>query len=435
MGLALLAGCDSRGLTAKAVGQESARSSNAKVAVQVIHPEQAMLRRTTTQPATLHAYYKSGIQAKISGYLEELKVDIGDQVDTGDVLGIVAVPEVRRRIEKQQATIESLESNERQTAAEVEVAKANILVADATLAHAQADLATANAVVEADRQEFERTSDLAERQSVTNRLLEEARQRYESSQAAIQAAEAAIATAKGNQALAQARLQAAKAQLTSSQSQTDVARKELKELEALFAYATLRAPFPGVVIERNVNPGGLVRNAEAASSNSREPLFVIAALDRLRVRVPVPEDDVPWLDVGDTAIVTLRSQSGNTLEGKVTRISQNVEDATRTMLAEIDVQNADHRLVAGMYGQARIILDEKPNTLVLPAAAVRYDEQGASYVYVVNGDNVITRLDVVTGLDVGQKIEIVSGLSGDERVIAQRADNLRTGQKVHINGE
>lgn len=435
VGLSLLGGCNPGEMTAEAAAQEPNRSSTTEVGVEVIVPERTTLRRTTTQPAIVHAYYRAEIRAKISGYLDQLKVDIGDEVEAGDVLGIVAMPELQRRIEKQQAAIEYLESNEQETAAQVTVAQAGIQVAEAMLAHAQANLAKAKAAMEADRQEFERTSDLVERQSVTNRLLDEARKRYESSQAAVQAAEAAIATAKGEQALAEAELNAAKARLASSRSQTEVARRELKEIEALLGYATIQAPFSGVVIERNVAPGDLVRNSEAASSTSREPLFVIAAIDKLRVRVPVPEDDVPWLDVGDQAIVELRSQPGKPVEGSVTRIARSVEDATRTMLAEIDVQNPDHRLVPGMYGQGRIILDAKPNSLVLPAAAVRYDNQGKGYVYAVGDDNVIVKLEVVTGLDDGRSIEIISGLGGDERIIAQRADNLRPGQLVRINGE
>lgn len=430
LSLFLLAGCGD----ASVPDAEAASETPSDVpTVTVVKPEQKTLRRTTTQPATVSAYFEADIYAKVAGYLTELNHDIGDAVEAGAVLGVVSVPEMNKQIERQQAEIRKLEADEKRATAEVQVAQSLKTAADAELTQAQAEVSKAVALVSADRRELDRTRDLVQRQSVADRLLDESQKRFESSEAAQEAAEAAVTSAQARLTVAESKIAAAKADQDAAKAQTDVARKQLEELEAMMKYATLSAPFAGVVTARHVDVGDLVRNTQTASTGDRSPLFSVAQVDKVRVRVAIPENDAPWANPQDKASVKLRAVPGPPIQSQITRVSGRLDPSTRTMLAEIELKNSDRelKLLPGMFGEVTITLAER-NALVLPAGVVRYDEQGKGYVYVVSGDSTISRVDVTTGLDDGKQIEIVSGLSGNERVVTNTIERFTTGQKVNV---
>ena len=433
-----LAGCgNAPALTANAATESasdhSSKASSDALTVSVVKPERKTLRRTTTQPATVAAYYEADIHAKVAGYLTELKHDIGDAVKAGEVLGIVSIPELDKQKERRQAEIRKLEADEKRAAAEVKVAQSMQTAAESEWKQAQAEVGKSEALVSADRRELVRTRDLVQRQSVADRLLDESQKRFESSEAAQKAAEAAVSSAKARLTVAQSKIAAAEAEHDAAGAQTDVARKQLEELEALIDYATLTAPFAGIITARNVDLGDLVRNTQAASAGDRPPLFSVAQVDTVRVRVQVPENDAPWADAGDAASIRLRAVRGPAIESQLTRVSGRLNPSTRTMTAEIELKNQDQniKLLPGMFGEVTITLAER-NALVLPAGVVRYDEKGNSYVYTVGADDTVSRVEVGTGLDDGREIEITSGLTGNERIVTATIGRLKAGQKVRV---
>lgn len=429
LALFLLAGCGDSSITKGEVPE----SESDVPTVSVVKPERKTLRRTTTQPATVSAYFEADIYAKVSGYLTELKHDIGDSVEADAVLGRVSIPEMDKQIERQQAEIRKLEADEKRAEAEVQVARSLKSAADAELTQARAEVAKAVALVSADRRELDRTRDLVERQSVADRLLDESQKRFESSEAAQKAAEAAVTSAQARLTVADSKITAAQAEQESAKAQTEVARKQREEMEALKNYATLSAPFAGVVTARHVDLGDLVRNTQAASGTKGPPLFSVAQVDKVRIRVAIPENDAPWTDPDDKASLRLRAISGPAIEGKITRISGRLDPSTRTMLAEIELDNTERevKILPGMFGEVTITLAER-EAQVLPAGVVRHDEKGNSYVYVVGSDNTISRVEVTTGLDDGKQIEIASGLSGEERIVTNTIERFSPGQKVTV---
>jgi RND family efflux transporter MFP subunit len=125
---------------------------------------------------------------------------------------------------------------------------------------------------------------------------------------------------------------------------------------------------------------------------------------------------------------------GETLTNLVARRSGRLDPQTRTMTVEVDIPNANGRLIPGMYCKVEIIMQEKL-ALVVPSEAVRFDLTGdVSHVYVVKDDNSILRVPVKTGIDDGHKIEILSGLSGGERIVAGMLGRLKDGQVVSVLG-
>jgi RND family efflux transporter MFP subunit len=405
------------------------------VSVKTLSPEKTTLRRTTTQPATIRANYQAEVYAKVGGYLKELNADIGQEVDAGAVLATIAVPEMVKSREKQEADIRRLQADEKRAAAEITVAEANAESAQAVLEQAEADVAAADALLKAARSEYERVDELVQNQALAERLRDEALKRYESAQAAKAAVESAVVSAGANLGVAKAKLEAAQADLVAAQSRTEVASKELEELDALMAYATLQSPFKGVVTERHADPGDLIRNAPSSSGPDSPPLFVIAELARLRVRITVPESHTPWVNEGDAVTLVAPALPDRRFEVQVDRIARSLDKSTRTMTVEADLSNPDYAILPGMYAEATIELDEKPDALVLPAAAVRFDEEGHSRVYLVDQDNTVEVVDVSTGFDDGKQIEILSGLDENARVIDATARRLAPGQPVKIHAD
>ena len=416
----LLIGCTGCLTQPATSAQTEANTGNDLVTVKTLSPQKTSLRRTTKQPATIHAYYQAEVYAKVAGYLKQLHVDIGQQVDAGTVLGTIAVPEMVKSSERQQATVDRLRADQKRAEAEITVAEANVESADALLVQAKAQL-------KADEIEYERVRKLAEQRAIAERLRDEALNRYE-------AAEAAVASAKANQRLADAKLKAAGADFDSAEAQTKVAQKQGEELDELIKYATLTAPFKGVVTQRNADPGDLIRNAPTPSRRDSPPLFVIAQLDKVRVCVQVPERDAPWANHGDPATLTFQALPGQSFPGTVSRVAGCLDESTRTMTVEIDLDNPAHKLLPGMFGQATILLEEH-DSLVLPASAVRYDETGRSYVYVIDPDDRVQVVDVTVGLDDGLVIEITAGLTGTERVVDAMLGRLKPGQKVRVQDQ
>lgn len=224
----------------------------------------------------------------------------------------------------------------------------------------------------------------------------------------------------------------AEAGVKAAAAQTDVVRKELEELATLMQYAILKAPFKGVVTQRNVDPGDLVRNFQATSETSHKPLFEIAELDRVRLRIVLPETEAPLVRVGNAVFLKLRSLPDQKFEGTISRLSRRLDESTRTMMIEADLPNTEGLLIPGMYGEATVTLQETPDALVVAATAVRFDETGNSSVYVVGADNTINVVAVTTGFDDGRQIQILDGLDASARVAGGMLGRLRTGQKVKV---
>jgi HlyD family secretion protein len=199
------------------------------------------------------------------------------------------------------------------------------------------------------------------------------------------------------------------------------------------SYSTLKAPFDGVVTQRNVDPGDLVRNSQAASESSRAPLFEISHVAKVRLRVAIPENESPLARVGNAVSLKLRSLPDRDFEGKISRLSRRLDQSTQTMMIEVDLDNSEGLLIPGMYGEATVDLQETPNALMIAATAVKFDKTGNSSVYVVE-NGAIRIVPVVTGCDNGRQIQILSGIDESAQIAADRIGRFADGQKVRVEG-
>lgn len=218
--------------------------------------------------------------------------------------------------------------------------------------------------------------------------------------------------------------------LTEARHRLDTALAALAEADALLRYATIEAPFAGIVTARAIDPGDMVFEASSPKGGS-EPLLKVAKLDVIRVKTYVPERDAVWTDVGDAATIMFDALPGRIFRGEIARLSGAIDPGTRTMLVEIDLQNDEARIRPGFYGQTRITLEHRERALAVPLAAVRFDD-GKAYVLALAGDDTVRRADVITGVEAGGFLEIVSGLTERDRVVAAPPATLTDGAAVRL---
>ncbi len=401
------------------------------VQVKTVAVAQTQVQRTTLQPATVHAYFRAEIRAKVSGFVKEINADIGDDVEAGAELAVIDVPEMHKQRQVIEARIRRLEAEEQRARAGINLAASRVRSSVAMLAEAKSQMSRAEASLAASQAEFSRTADLVQRGSLQNRMLDEVRMKRDSELASKEAVASSIDSAEAEVAVAEAQKVSAEADLDAARAETDVTRRQLEEVDVLIAYATVKAPFAGVITNRNVEPGDLVR--ELSEVGTGGPLFVISQVDKVRIRIPVPESDAPLVSPGDEVTLTFPSFAAEApITGTVTRCSGSLDSDTRTMMVEVEMPNTDGKLLPGMFGQASINLASKVAANMLPSQAIRFEESGNAYVYVVGQDETVSIAPITTGMDDGNSIEVVSGVEPGQRVIGSHLKRFKDGQKVAI---
>ena len=224
---------------------------------------------------------------------------------------------------------------------------------------------------------------------------------------------------------AAAQVDAAKAAVAAAQGQLGVSRAENLRVGTMVNYATITAPYTGVVTMRYADTGALIPAGTAEGLN--QAVVRLAQSDVLRLRMPVPEQDVPMVHINSAVTVHVQA-TGQDFPGTVVRFTRDVSNATRTMLTEVDVKNPTLALTPGMYADVTFNLQEKPNALIVPASAVIQGDQPA--VMLVDGTNQVVKRPVVLGIASANQQEVTGGLNPGDRVIIGGLSTLQPGQKV-----
>jgi RND family efflux transporter MFP subunit len=202
----------------------------------------------------------------------------------------------------------------------------------------------------------------------------------------------------------------------------------VKQLETLQSFEKIYAPFDGIVTARNTDIGALINSGN--SGNVKTDLFHISQPGKLRVYVNVPEQYSKAATPGLTANLTLAEFPGRQFQGKLVRTSDSINFATRTLTAEIDVDNPSGELLTGSYTEVHLNVPGQASSYLVPVSTLIFRSQGLQLAVVKNGSVSLT--PVTPGRDFGEQIEIVSGLNGDESVIVSPPDSIVSGQKVQV---
>jgi RND family efflux transporter MFP subunit len=198
-------------------------------------------------------------------------------------------------------------------------------------------------------------------------------------------------------------------------------------LEQMESFKHVYAPFSGVITRRNVDPGALI----SAGSTGRA-LFNLARVDPLRVFANVPQSYSPAVKVGMPAVLVLQEFPGQKFSGTIARTSDAIDPATRTLLTEVDVPNPDGRLLPGSYGELHFKAAVNTAKLTIPVNAMLFRQEGPR-VAVVGSDNKVHLRPIAIGRDYGSSLEILQGISAEDRIIINPADSLEDGQQVHVS--
>ena len=326
--------------------------------------------RQVELPGTMQPFDSATLFARATGYISKRNVDIGSHVQKGDVLAVISAPDLDAQLEQARGQLAQME---------------------AAFVQAQANRDLAHATNTRTTQLVQQGWD-SKQQGDTDRLN-------------LASQIAAVAVAHAN--------------VQAQQAQVD-------RLEQLTGFEHVVAPFNGVITARQVDVGSLV-TADAASGTA---LFSIARTDVLRVQVYVPQDDYFGLKDGEQATVTVPELPGQTFHGTVARNASVLQQQTRTLLTEVDVDNAGGKLAGGLYGIVHLDVPRQEPVVILPSQAVIFNQDGLSAAVYHDGTLELRHLDLAA--DDGGQVEVRGGLQVGDQVILDPPVNAVDGMRVAI---
>jgi RND family efflux transporter MFP subunit len=338
------------------------------VRVAVVQASDATM--SVTLPATTNAFQAANIYARASGYITQRSVDIGSHVKAGDLLAAITAPEIDHQIAQAEANLAQAKATHRQTKATRELARVT----------------------------WGRDSVLVRQGWATQQQGDTDRLGYAAQQQAKQANDAAI---------------------QSQEAQLLVLRQQK-------AYQQVVAPFDGIVTQRNIDVGSLVQ----ADATSGTFMFALTQSDVMRIRLYVPQDAAIGVKPGVDAVVRVPEIPDHSFPGKVARIADALDPATRTLMTEIDVPNPDGELSPGIYCAVELKVPRRTPSLIVPAGAIVFDRDGL-HVLVVD-DGVVHSRKITEIRDLGSEVEVSEGVRQGDQVVLTPPVDLEDGSKVQI---
>jgi RND family efflux transporter MFP subunit len=209
--------------------------------------------------------------------------------------------------------------------------------------------------------------------------------------------------------------------------------KHLRDSQrTLLGYTKVYAPFDGTITARFADPGALIQSA-TSSATQAAPLFTIMDMDTVRVYVSVPQEMAHLAKPGVPAVISVAEVPDKRFPGSITRTTEALDPATRTLLVEIDLPNAEHALQPGTFANVTLSLERHDNALAIsPAAIVAGSDSQSKFVFVAQ-EGIAHRVSIKTGIDDGPWIEVVDGLTGSEDIVGVGKAGLNDGQTVTVS--
>jgi len=422
--LVALTGCQ-RGRPPSASATPSAPG---KRKVEVIQVTKGTLKNVIEVPVSLEGYQRTSLASKLEAYVGEVKVDIGQEVQKGDILATLKAPEMLaerdRRLKMMTMSEKTLKS-----------AEADKATATAQVAQAKASLAEQQALLKLRESELDRIRGLVSEKVIIRERLNEAQYSLDSVLASVSKIKADIAATE-----AAASGQAAKVE--SARAEVDVSRAELHKVVAEANYLEIRAPYNGLITERLVDPGALVLPAARGGSS----LFTIEDVETLKAVMYISIDEAAGIDAGDQLVIhSLQGHpAGFTIPPDpetepltISRFGNSLNLDSRMMRLEADLQNpknpaTESRLLRpGEYGKASLTLKRVADVSIVPESAVAHGESGP-YVVKVNSENVCEFVPVEVAITAGGNAGVIPsrGTLESQNVIATDAAEFKEGEKL-----
>lgn len=364
-------------------------------------------------PATIRPWQTTTLVARVSGYLGAWHRDLGAQVTAGELLAEIDTPELDQQLVEGEALF-------REAAAAAVQAKAELVEAQADLKVAEAQLVRIQAEAELARSQLVRREKLLASRSVSQ-------EEHETSQTQVASRTADVAAAESDIVRRRTNLETRGAIIAVREATAKSRQANVERLKELTGFKRIVAPFDGVVSRRSAEVGMLV-------TAGQDVLFAVEDMSRVRVQVNVPQAYARQTSAGVTAIVSMPDSSGQSVRGTVTRVADSVESSSRTMLAEIELDNASHRLQPGSYAKVALTTQSDSTAWTIPTNTVQMRVDGP-HVATINDQNQIEIQRVTLGRDLGPRVVVVEGIRGDERLVVNPGDGLVDGVRVQIRSE
>jgi len=384
---------------AKENGGGELSSAHGAVEVPVVKVQLLKLNRKLDLPGELQAFQNVPMHAKVEGFVSSIVVDRGSLVKRGQVLMTIACPELKEKEEEAQAKVASATSAQRQSEENLQSQRSKLVEANAkldsdslTLTRLQQAAQTPGAVAQNDI-------------DMQNKTVEGDRARVESLKAEVRAAQALVVSQKDN---------------------IVAANNVVEALGAMRTYLTIRAPFDGVVTERNVHQGSIVA---VDSSRSSQPLVRVQQKDVLRLVVAVPEECVAGLKEGATIAFSVPAFLGKIFYGSVARLGFALDSKTRTMPVELNVENKSGDLEPGMFATVHWLNNRPYETMFVPSPAVATTLKGTFVVLVAGGKT--RQVTVQKGQSMDDKVEIVGDIKPGDTIALKGTDEYKNGTVVN----
>ncbi|HTU20772.1 MAG TPA: efflux RND transporter periplasmic adaptor subunit [Gemmataceae bacterium] len=414
----------------KAWGENSLKHKAASMRVKVVYPKEGGIERVVRRPATVQAFEFADLYAKVSGYLRNQRVDIGDRVKEGGALAEVYAPEKREDVKKSKADLDKAKASLEAVEARVERARADLTAAQARRKVSQARLAADLAYQKFREKQAKRYAGLSRDRAIDEKLVDEQEDRLQAAIEAVNADRGAVAAAEAEVKAAVAHVKQAEADVKDARAAVIVANAVLDRAVVWDEYTKIHSPYTGVITKRNYHNGDFIREAGGGGAKP-PPILAVARTDKMRVIVEVPDRDVPYLHVGQQADLAIDTLPDRYFQGKVARMAFREHYETRTMRAEVDMENPDELLKDGMYGEMTIHLGREKG-LRIPSNCLFGGEKDKERSVFVVRDGQAREVKVQVGRDDGIEATIRDGLSLSERVVVERPPALADGMQVEV---
>jgi multidrug efflux pump subunit AcrA (membrane-fusion protein) len=433
--LAAAAGCG------RSVAGDAAQKEPEAEPVETVRPTARQIRRVVEQPGQIESDEQTALYARVSGYVKAWHADVGDEVKAGQLLAELSVPELDQELQQKKAAVVLAKAEVSLAKRALETAKANVKRAEAAVRQAEAARKRAEAAAARWSSEYDRGRKLVQSRSISSTEYESIQDQHRSAQATVAESKASIDLASADQSAREADLAQAEAKVEVAAGQLSVAEADRDRLAALVGFSRITAPFAGVVTRRQVEKGHLVQPPTGQQAPGTE-LFMLARTDRVRVTIDVPESAASHVRSGTGARVRVQALGQQELEANVSRTSWALSTQTRTLRAQVDLDNKQGVLRPGMFVSVALQV-QWPKTLMAPASAVYGGTDERPYVMLVDGGHV-RRTYVRLGERQGAFVELLGKrtmeaegevarwerFTGDDELIASNPGGFEDGQAI-----
>jgi RND family efflux transporter MFP subunit len=366
----------------------TAGDASSMPSVEVTNPTVRSFSSDQTITGTIIADQSVYLHSMEQGMLKSINVDIGDRVSKGQVIARLSNPVLSY---------------------ELKSAEAKLMQSQSALKSALASLTVNEASSNVAKGMYDKLMSVYEKSSGLTTMAE-------------------IENAKRDAQMSAANVELGKAQIGQAQSEISSSETMVSAIKGRLSMLNIRAPFSGVITGRFADPGAMIQNA--LSDNNAKPLVSLASVSPVRLTIPIPESDVSGISVGDNVNITFPSLGGSDQSAKISRISNNLDQASKTMEVQVDIPNKDGKIRAGMYAKAEIKRSSTDEVLSLPLSAINM-KKDAAFVYVVN-DGVVQEIKLKKGLSSKDYFEVLNdNITAQSQVVTKGKSMIKDGTKVN----